>query len=84
MPVQCTGRCLLLRQLLYHQQTSSPLPPFPPTPLPWLCSGPAAVYYSSGYQRIGEVMGLGALMGLRSLLVWGVVGMAWWKVLGWW
>ena len=29
-------------------------------------------------------MGLGALMGLRSLLVWGVVGMAWWKVLGWW
>ncbi len=47
-------------------------------------SGPSAVYYASGYQRMGEVLQLGALLGLRSLLTWGVVGMAWWKVLGWW
>jgi hypothetical protein len=30
-----------------------------------------------------EVLGIGALMGLRSWAVWGVVGMAWWKFLGW-
>ena len=47
-------------------------------------SGPAAVYYSSGYQSMKEVLSLGAVLGLRSLLTWGVVGMAWWKVLGWW
>jgi DASS family divalent anion:Na+ symporter len=47
-------------------------------------SGPATVYYSSGYIEIGEVMLIGGLLGLRSLLVWGVVGMAWWKFLGWW
>jgi len=47
-------------------------------------SGPATVYYSSGYIEIKEVMVIGGLLGLRSLLIWGVVGMAWWKFLGWW
>jgi hypothetical protein len=30
------------------------------------------------------VLGLGAILGVRSILTWGVVGMAWWKFLGWW
>ncbi|GAX76217.1 hypothetical protein CEUSTIGMA_g3661.t1 [Chlamydomonas eustigma] len=47
-------------------------------------SGPAAVYYSSGYQNMKEVLLIGTVMGFRSLLTWGVVGMAWWKFLGWW
>lgn len=47
-------------------------------------SGPAAVFHGSGYMALGEVLGVGALMGLRNVLVWGVAGMAWWKFLGWW
>jgi DASS family divalent anion:Na+ symporter len=47
-------------------------------------SGPSAVFHASGYTKLGEVMKGGLLMGLRSWLVWGGVGMAWWKVLGWW
>ncbi len=47
-------------------------------------SGPAAVFHGSGYTRLSEVMKAGFLMALRSWAVWGVVGMAWWRVLGWW
>lgn len=47
-------------------------------------SGPSTVYYASGYQSMPEVLKLGFLLGVRSLLTWGVVGMAWWKFLGWW
>jgi len=47
-------------------------------------SGPAAVFHGSGYTSMTEVLGTGALMALRSWLVWGVFGMAWWKYLGWW
>jgi len=47
-------------------------------------SGSAAVYNGSGYMHMKEVLALGALMGVRTMVVWGVVGMAWWKVLGWW
>lgn len=34
------------------------------------------------HRRMGEVLKLGGFMGLRTMLVWGVLGMAWWKVLG--
>ena len=47
-------------------------------------SGPAAVFHSSGYLGLKETLVVGGLMGMRSFLVWGVVGMAWWKFLGWW
>jgi di/tricarboxylate transporter len=47
-------------------------------------SGPAAVFHASGYTRLAEVMRLGLLCALRSWVVWGVLGMAWWKHLGWW
>lgn len=47
-------------------------------------SGQAAIYYGSGYMTLPEVFKYGALMGVRHLLTWGVIGMAWWKFLGWW
>jgi DASS family divalent anion:Na+ symporter len=47
-------------------------------------SGQAAIYYGSGYMTLPEVFKFGAIMGVRHLLTWGVFGMAWWKVLGWW
>jgi DASS family divalent anion:Na+ symporter len=47
-------------------------------------SGQAAVYYGSGFVDTLEVFRIGAVMGALNLAVWGVAGMAWWKVLGWW
>ena len=46
-------------------------------------SGQAAIYYGSQYSTLPEMMKLGFLMGLRSMAVWAVVGMAWWKAIGW-
>ncbi|KFM28622.1 Dicarboxylate transporter 1, chloroplastic [Auxenochlorella protothecoides] len=45
-------------------------------------SGQAAVYYGAGYLELKEVFSYGALMAVVNLLIFGVVGGAWWKVLG--
>ncbi|GAB4815894.1 hypothetical protein N2152v2_002940 [Parachlorella kessleri] len=45
-------------------------------------SGQAAVYYGSGYLTLKEVFSYGALMAVVNLLLWGVVGGAWWRFLG--
>ncbi|EFN55902.1 hypothetical protein CHLNCDRAFT_56149 [Chlorella variabilis] len=45
-------------------------------------SGQAAVYYGAGYLTLKEVFSYGALMSVVNLTLWGVVGGAWWKVLG--
>ncbi|GIL77807.1 hypothetical protein Vretimale_6661 [Volvox reticuliferus] len=47
-------------------------------------SGQAAVYYGSGYMRLNEVFGTGAICGFLGLAIWALVGMPVWKVLGWW
>lgn len=47
-------------------------------------SGQAAVYYGSGFLSMKEVFVGGAACAATSLLIWGTVGMAWWKVIGWW
>lgn len=47
-------------------------------------SGQAAVYCGAGYTRSGEVFKVGAALGLMSMALYGTVGMAWWRVLGWW
>ena len=44
----------------------------------------AAVFYGSGFMRINEVFSLGAINGLIGLLLWAVLGMPVWKLLGWW
>lgn len=45
-------------------------------------SGQAAVYYGAGYLTLKEVFSYGALMAVVNLLIWGVVGGAWWKFMG--
>ena len=55
----------------------SPTSP-PPSPLQ------AAVYYGSGFMRLNEVFSLGAINGLVGVLLWSVLGMPVWKLLGWW
>ncbi|GFR42213.1 hypothetical protein Agub_g3104 [Astrephomene gubernaculifera] len=47
-------------------------------------SGQAAVFYGSGYLRLNEVFGMGAVCGWGGLAIWAVVGMPIWKMLGWW
>ena len=45
-------------------------------------SGQGAVYYGAGYLSLKEVFSVGALMAVVNLLIWGVVGGLWWKVIG--
>ncbi|KAJ6814881.1 putative dicarboxylate transporter 2.1, chloroplastic [Iris pallida] len=45
-------------------------------------SGQAAVYYGSGYLRLPDIFRIGILTALFNILIWGLVGSFWWKVLG--
>lgn len=47
-------------------------------------SGQAAVYYGAGYMRLKEVFSMGGICGVVAMALWAVVGMPWWKFLGWW
>ncbi|GMH38397.1 hypothetical protein BSKO_06281 [Bryopsis sp. KO-2023] len=47
-------------------------------------SGQAAVYYGAGFMSLKEVFKIGAICAVFNLVVWGVVGGAWWKIIGWW
>ncbi|WIA38713.1 hypothetical protein OEZ86_002013 [Tetradesmus obliquus] len=46
-------------------------------------SGQAAVYFGAGYLKTEDVFLQGAACAAANLLLWGSVGMLWWKVLGW-
>ncbi|KAK8970920.1 hypothetical protein KSP40_PGU011825 [Platanthera guangdongensis] len=45
-------------------------------------SGQAAVYYGAGYVDLQDLFRLGFLTALVNILIWGVVGGFWWKILG--
>lgn len=45
-------------------------------------SGQGAVYVGTGYINSTEVFKVGALMGAVNMLIWGAIGMPWWKALG--
>ncbi|KAL3630218.1 Dicarboxylate transporter 2.1, chloroplastic [Castilleja foliolosa] len=45
-------------------------------------SGQAAVYYGAGYVELRHVFILGITMGIINLVIWGLSGAAWWKILG--
>lgn len=45
-------------------------------------SGQAAIYYGAGYVDLREVFLLGIAMGVLQLVIWGLFGAAWWKILG--
>ena len=50
---------------------------------PWLRPRPRPrPHPCTGYLTLKEVFSYGALMGVVNLLLWGVVGGAWWKALG--
>jgi DASS family divalent anion:Na+ symporter len=45
---------------------------------------PAPIYFGSGYVTQREWWSVGFAISLVTLTIWGTVGLAWWKVLGWW
>lgn len=47
-------------------------------------TGPVVIYFGLGYVPAGQWFRIGALMSLFHLLIWLGVGLAWWKLLGWW
>jgi len=47
-------------------------------------SGPVIIYFGMGYVPAARWFRIGALVSLFHMAVWLTVGMAWWKILGWW
>jgi DASS family divalent anion:Na+ symporter len=44
--------------------------------------GPAPIYYASGYIGLGRWWSLGFLIGVINIIIWMVIGGAYWKLLG--
>jgi len=47
-------------------------------------TGTAPVYFSTKYVTITEWWRIGFIVSVVNLLIWGFIGGAWWKVLGYW
>lgn len=47
-------------------------------------TGTAPVYFSTKYVTTSEWWKIGFIVSVVNLLIWGVIGGAWWKVLGYW
>ncbi len=47
-------------------------------------TGPVIIYFGLGYVEPGKWFRIGFLTSLFHLVIWFGVGMAWWKLLGWW
>jgi DASS family divalent anion:Na+ symporter len=47
-------------------------------------TGPAPVLFASGYVEVTDWWRLGAIVSVVNILIWMVVGGAWWKALGYW
>lgn len=46
--------------------------------------GPAPVLFGAGYVPQNKWWGIGLLMSVINLIIWGGVGIVWWKILGLW
>lgn len=47
-------------------------------------TGTSPIIFGSGYTTLGEWWKAGLIMSVINLIVWIVVGLGWWKVLGYW
>jgi DASS family divalent anion:Na+ symporter len=45
---------------------------------------PAPIWFGAGYVKQRTWWWLGLVVSVPSILIWGVVGFIWWKILGWW
>ena len=42
------------------------------------------IYYGAGYLSQASWWRVGFLVSLPNIVIWTIIGMAWWKLLGWW
>ncbi len=47
-------------------------------------TGTAPVYFGAGYITLKDWWRIGGLVSIINILIWGVAGSAWWKVMGLW
>ena len=47
-------------------------------------TGPAPVLFAAGYVDVADWWRLGAIVSVVNILIWMVIGGAWWKLLGYW
>jgi len=47
-------------------------------------TGPAPVFFGAGYVPLGVWWGLGAVLSVVHVLIWGIAGGLWWKLIGLW
>jgi DASS family divalent anion:Na+ symporter len=47
-------------------------------------TGPVIIYFGLGYVSARRWLRVALIISLVHVLLWTVVGLAWWKVLGWW
>ena len=47
-------------------------------------TGPVVIYFGLGYVPVSNWFKIGFIVSIFHLAIWLTVGMAWWKVLGWW
>ena len=45
---------------------------------------PAPVYFGTGYVKQGKWWTIGFVVSAINIVIWSTVGVAWWKLLGWW
>ncbi len=45
---------------------------------------PAPIYFGAGYVKQRTWWTVGLVASVVNILIWSIVGLAWWKLLGWW
>lgn len=45
---------------------------------------PAPIYFGTGYVKQKTWWTIGLIASVLNILIWSIVGLGWWKVLGWW
>jgi DASS family divalent anion:Na+ symporter len=45
---------------------------------------PGPIYFGAGYVRQQTWWKIGLLASIPNIIIWATVGLAWWKLLGWW
>lgn len=45
---------------------------------------PAPIYFGTGYVKQKNWWTIGFIASLLNILIWSIVGLLWWKILGWW
>jgi DASS family divalent anion:Na+ symporter len=45
---------------------------------------PAPIYFGTGYVKQTNWWTIGWLASIVNISIWSVIGLIWWKILGWW